>query len=70
MPVAIGTGLLVIEVGAGFDTPSVIRWRLERIVDAAQDARFMRSNPQSPRVPAAFASRVASVGAPVDGTLH
>ena len=33
---ALGARLLVIEVGADFNTPSVIRWRLERIVDAAQ----------------------------------
>jgi NAD-dependent SIR2 family protein deacetylase len=49
---ALGARLLVIEVGAGFNTPSVIRWRLERIVEAAHDARFVRINPQYPHVPA------------------
>lgn len=67
---ALGGRLLVIEVGAGFNTPSVIRWRLERIVDAAQDARFVRINPQYPHVQAAFASRAASVGATVDAVLR
>ena len=67
---ALGARLLVIEVGAGFNTPSVIRWRLEHIVDAAQDARFVRINPPYPHVQAAFASLAASVGATVDAVLR
>lgn len=66
---AIGARLLVIEVGAGFNTPSVIRWRMERVVAAARDARFVRINPQYPHVPAAFASRAASVGATINDVL-
>ena len=66
---ALGARLLVVEVGAGFNTPSVIRWRLERIVEAAHDARFVRINPQYPHVPAAFAARAASVGATIDAVL-
>jgi len=43
--------LLLIEIGAGFNTPSVIRWPMERIVLSHPNANFIRVNPQWPQVP-------------------
>ncbi len=49
--------LLVVELGAGFNTPSVVRWRSERIVAHIPTSRFVRVNPAAPDVPAGIASR-------------
>ena len=52
--------LLVIEIGAGFNTPSVIRWPLEGIVHHGARAHFVRINLEHPDVPRAIASRSLS----------
>ncbi len=36
--------LLVMEIGVGFNTPAVIRWPFERLVNAHQDVVFVRIN--------------------------
>ncbi|WP_282153359.1 hypothetical protein [Ruegeria atlantica] len=47
-----GLRLAVIEIGAGFNTPSVIRWPMERIGTHFQNARFLRINRDYPEAPA------------------
>ena len=49
--------LLVLEFGAGFNTPGVIRWPLENIVYLRDRARFVRVNPEHPEVPGQIADR-------------
>lgn len=40
--------LVVIEIGAGFNTPSVIRWPCEAIVSRHRKAHLIRINPDHP----------------------
>ena len=40
--------LVVIEIGAGFNTPSVIRWPCETIVARHRNAHLIRVNPEYP----------------------
>lgn len=49
--------LLVLEIGAGFNTPSVIRWPMERIVHTHPHAHLIRVNLQHPQVPEEIAAR-------------
>lgn len=49
--------LLVLEIGAGFNTPSVIRWPMEHIVHAHPHAHLIRVNMQYPQVPREIAAR-------------
>jgi len=55
--------LVVLEIGAGFNTPGVIRGRDEAIVAAAPGARLIRVNADAAQVPAALvdADRSAQV---------
>lgn len=66
---------LVLEFGAGFNTPGVIRWPLENVVHRHAHARFVRVNPEHAEVPAEIAERslawragaaevLASIGGP------
>lgn len=55
--------LLVLEIGAGFNTPSVIRWPMERIAWTSPRARFVRINPMHPDVPEEIAGRSISLAA-------
>ncbi|MET8973982.1 NAD-dependent protein deacetylase of SIR2 family [Streptomyces sp. NPDC004539] len=48
--------LLVIEIGAGFNTPGVIRLPLENLVRHTPTARLIRVNPDHPEVPADLAA--------------
>jgi NAD-dependent SIR2 family protein deacetylase len=43
--------LLVLEIGAGFNTPGVIRWPMERIVSTHPHADLIRVNLHWPEVP-------------------
>lgn len=58
--------LLVIEVGAGFNTPSVIRWPCERLVANHPSARLLRINRDRPEVPAELAGRAIGLGQTAD----
>ncbi|MFH1116893.1 MAG: NAD-dependent protein deacetylase of SIR2 family, partial [Pseudomonadota bacterium] len=53
--------LLAIEFGAGFNTPSVIRWPMEVIVHEHPRARLVRVNLQWPQVPEVIASQALSL---------
>jgi NAD-dependent SIR2 family protein deacetylase len=55
--------LLVLEIGAGFNTPGVIRFPLENVVYHAHGARFVRVNPEHPAVPEEIADRSLAVRA-------
>ena len=39
---AMDAPLLIVEIGAGFNTPGVVRWPLERLARTHPDARFVR----------------------------
>ncbi|WP_432524012.1 NAD-dependent protein deacetylase of SIR2 family [Kineococcus sp. SYSU DK006] len=56
--------VVVLEIGAGFNTPSVIRWPGERITAALPRARLIRINPKDAGVPEQLADR--ALGLPVD----
>lgn len=49
----------VIEFGAGFNTPAVVRWPVEDIVGTLPNARLIRINPGHPGVP----ERIAGISA-------
>ena len=53
--------LLVIEIGAGFNTPVVVRWPMERIVDNHPKAHLVRVNVNQPQVPREIAKRSISL---------
>ena len=54
---AMNEPLFILEIGAGFNTPSVIRYPLERIAAKHADARFVRINLEHPTVPVSLRDR-------------
>ncbi|MDX3802371.1 NAD-dependent protein deacetylase of SIR2 family [Streptomyces sp. AK04-3B] len=61
--------LLVIEIGAGFNTPGVIRWPMENLVRQTPRARLVRINPDHPDVPTDLGTRALSVPVGADRLL-
>ncbi len=60
--------LVVIEIGAGFNTPSVIRWPCEAIVARHRNAHLIRVNPDYPETQLPLggrATRIAARAAPL-----
>lgn len=55
------TRLLILEFGAGFNTPGVIRHPGEHLTRAFPLARLVRVNPTHPEIPADLADRALSV---------
>ncbi|KOG09545.1 NAD-dependent protein deacetylase of SIR2 family [Streptomyces viridochromogenes] len=53
--------LLVLEIGAGFNTPGVIRHPTENLVRQTPRARLVRINPAHPDVPSDLGERALSV---------
>ena len=53
--------LLVIEVGAGFNTPSVVRWRMEHLVHHHPAARLVRINLTDPELPEELGERAVAL---------
>ncbi len=53
--------LLVLEIGAGFNTPGVIRMPMENLVRPTRQARLVRVNPRHPDVPADLGARALSL---------
>jgi NAD-dependent SIR2 family protein deacetylase len=43
--------LVLLEIGVGFNTPSIIRWPFERIVSTHPNAKIIRMNMSNPEVP-------------------
>lgn len=62
--------LLVVEVGAGFSTPSVIRWPCEGIVAATPGASLVRINRDDDEVPKALGKRAIGLGGDAVGIIH
>lgn len=56
--------LVIIEVGAGFNTPMVIRWPNENLV-SQNNARLIRINLENSNVPGEIISRAAQL--PLEG---
>lgn len=49
--------LLIIEIGAGFNTPGVIRWPMERLAALRPDTKFIRVNLKDCQVPGNIGDR-------------
>ncbi|MNY11847.1 hypothetical protein D3C86_1448970 [compost metagenome] len=58
-----GAPLLLLEIGAGFNTPGVIRWPMEQVAQGHPDAHLLRVNPDHPQVPHELSGRATSVRA-------
>ncbi|MFD7878098.1 NAD-dependent protein deacetylase of SIR2 family [Streptomyces sp. NPDC059766] len=58
-----GIRLLILEFGAGFNTPGVIRWPGEHLTRRLPGARLVRINPTHPETPADLADRALPVSA-------
>jgi NAD-dependent SIR2 family protein deacetylase len=56
-------------IGAGFTTPSVVRFPMERIARAFRGARFVRINRDHPGIPADLRNRSLSIAADVSEVL-
>jgi NAD-dependent SIR2 family protein deacetylase len=53
--------LLVLEIGAGFNTPSVVRWRMEHLAHHHPAARLVRINLKDPELPEELGERAVSL---------
>ncbi|MEU1510768.1 NAD-dependent protein deacetylase of SIR2 family [Streptomyces sp. NPDC005811] len=60
------SSLLVVEIGAGFNTPGVIRRPMEHLVRRTPRARLVRINPGHPEVPSDLGIRALSVPVAAD----
>ena len=65
-----GSPLLVFDIGSGFNTPTVVRWPMERIASAHPDARLVRINVAHPDVPGSLAERALGIGAGAAETIE
>ncbi|MFM9698392.1 SIR2 family NAD-dependent protein deacylase [Streptomyces europaeiscabiei] len=65
----VGTRLLILEFGAGFNTPGVIRWPGEHLTRQIPHARLVRVNPTHPETPADLAGRTLSVPVGADDLI-
>ena len=62
--------LLILEIGAGFNTPGVVRWPLERLAVRHPLARFVRINREYPAIPPELGDRGIGVGGDAGDTLQ
>ncbi len=62
--------LLVVEVGAAFNTPSVIRWPCDGIVAQTPGATLVRLNRDQPDVPATLGPRAIGIGGDAASVIH
>jgi NAD-dependent SIR2 family protein deacetylase len=56
-----GKKLIILEVGVGFNTPSVLRWPMEQIIENNPNAKLIRINRDHPEVPTDIADRSVSI---------
>ncbi|MEU0565984.1 hypothetical protein ABZ297_11405 [Nonomuraea sp. NPDC005983] len=63
------TRLLVLDIGSGYNTPSVIRGPMERIARAHPGGRLVRVNPGHPEVPAQLTGRALGIAADIGDLL-
>ena len=59
----VGKKLVILEVGVGFNTPSVLRWPMESIVEHNAEAGLIRVNREHPEVPADLKDRCMEISA-------
>jgi NAD-dependent SIR2 family protein deacetylase len=64
-----GERLLLLDVGSGFNTPSVVRWPMERIALRDPEARLVRINLHHAELPRELGSRGVSVAAGARETI-
>lgn len=62
--------LVVIDIGSGFNTPSVVRWPMERVTAGVPAARLVRINPAHPAVPVELGYRAMGVKAGAAEFIH
>ncbi|MGP3945906.1 NAD-dependent protein deacetylase of SIR2 family [Streptomyces sp. 6N106] len=65
----VDTRLLTLELGAGFNTPGVVRWPGEHLTRHFPHARLVRVNPSRPETPADLAGRTLPVPVGADDLL-
>jgi NAD-dependent SIR2 family protein deacetylase len=53
--------LVILEIGAGFNTPGVIRWPLEQITHTFDETHLIRVNLDYPEVPRVLAAKATSL---------
>ncbi|HEY0709846.1 MAG TPA: NAD-dependent protein deacetylase of SIR2 family [Polyangia bacterium] len=61
--------LCVLEIGAGFNTPSVVRWRMEQLVARAPQAKLVRINLTHPELPPELANDAVALRADATAAL-
>jgi len=61
LPSASNERLLVVDIGSGFNTPSVVRWPMERTAGAIPTARFVRINRHDPGLHADLGARAITL---------
>ena len=61
--------ITVLEIGAGFNTPSVVRWPMEAVIASNPGSRLIRVNLDHPEVPADLAGRSATYSADINDLL-
>jgi NAD-dependent SIR2 family protein deacetylase len=61
LPSAPNDRLLVVDIGSGFNTPSVVRWPMERAAAAIPTARFVRINRHDPELHSELGERAITV---------
>lgn len=61
LPSASNERLLVVDIGSGFNTPSVVRWPMERTARAVPTARFVRINRKEPELHVDLGARALTV---------
>jgi NAD-dependent SIR2 family protein deacetylase len=62
--------LLVLDIGSGYNTPSVIRWPMERAAAARPNGRLVRINLEHPHVPQELDGRAIGIAAGADAVLQ
>ena len=61
--------LLVLDIGSGFNTPTVVRWPMERVAARHPNAHLVRINLEHPAVPPEIGERGLGIGAGAAETI-
>ena len=61
LPSASNERLLVLDIGSGFNTPSVVRWPMERTAQTIPTARFVRINRHDPELHVELGARALTI---------
>lgn len=65
-----GKSTTILEIGAGFNTPGVIRFPVEHLTATLPNSRLIRLNRDHPGVPSGIAKRAASLSGDVEALLR